>query len=187
MSDVMTGLGFLGAKKAKAPKQAKPPKQAKGKPMPPIKAAPVRIPEQQKIVPLPPVTYNTAATGPVVVDSGDAPPPLIIKTPVLVQQESIETPGQGKYSKTLDVISQGLQLFNRQGQPTYQPSTAVATASAGGDSDISETAADLGRGAGSFGDAVKRSIEKHPFWYLGGGLGLTLYLLQPKGGGYSRR
>lgn len=202
------GFGGLGAtkKKATAPKAT----AAKAKP-----AAPKKTTAAPKTT-LAKVAAKTTAKAPVMISrpTMEAPPlpfvvpdfdvpPVMLSTPAgpirtapVTVQVTTSTPGQGKYSKTLDVISKGLDVYaNRNSggnQLVYDARDRTGYEDAGAvqgraDRDIGTDIGErVGRAGGGVLDTIKNIVRDYPLATLIAGGAVGLYFIQPKGGGFSR-
>jgi hypothetical protein len=180
---------FAGLGKAKATKKAKPARAARPARPPQVKALkkPVAAP-----LTLPAYKVPVTATLPYVPEDPADPAPrpvakqLVVRTkPISIEQQE-GAPGQGRFSKTLDVISQGIDAFTNRnnivgpgaGGPNRE--TLMNDGGAG-------LATEAGATAGGFIDSLFGVAQRHPAEVALGLIGIGLYFIVPSSGGYQRR
>lgn len=205
-------LGELGKAKAstKIKKVASPPSLsvmgrrtvANALPPPPRPATPPPIRFNYGLPP-PPLPRNLVSPRPLKLPPIDYSSPGIpvpkIQYPVDNNGElldAVEQPSQrepGKYVATLNTIDRAIDavVARRQGSSGATRIDDTLTTDGASSREREQTGQNIGRAAGgalgNLGDTVSEIVQKNPLLVLGGVAAIVLYLMQPTGGGYSRK
>ena len=161
-ADAMT-MGELGKTKTQKPKKPKAPKTPK-------------VVSRQPITELR-LTQPTAPSIPFI-NTYDPPPPVVSRAPV----QTVSQPGQGKFSRITDLISQGLQSVTAWktagAQPGYAP-TDYSAGDPGAPGGASNAGKRIGEGVGGAVDSFGKAVAENPLLFGGLLLGGVLLFMSP--------